>query len=101
MHYFAIGDDFTVMGFSLAGVKGRAVSSAEEARTAFDNALADPELGILIITERVADLIRPRVDELVFSEQFPLVLEIPDRSGPLEGKPTMRELVHRAIGIPV
>jgi V/A-type H+-transporting ATPase subunit F len=101
MHYFVIGDEFTVLGFSLAGVKGQSVASLEEAQSAFSRAMEDPETGIIIITERIADLIRSRVDELLFSEQFPLVLEIPDRLGPIEDRATLRELVQQAIGIAV
>lgn len=101
MKYHVVADALTVLGFSLAGVHGTAVSDAEETLAAFKAALEDAENGILIITERHADLIRPQVDQLLFSEQFPLVLEIPDRDGPLAGKPTLREMVHQAIGISV
>ncbi len=101
MRYHVIGDEFAVLGFALAGVTGTPVVSAEEAERAFDRVLDDPETGILVITERVADLIRPRVDELIFSDRFPLVLEIPDRTGPLEDKPGIRELVRKAIGIQI
>ena len=101
MQYHVIGDEFAVLGFSLAGVRGTTVTDADGAAEAFDRALEDPETGILIITERIADLIRPRVDELIFSDRFPLVLEVPDRSGPLAGKASMREMVQQAIGIQV
>ena len=101
MNYFVIGDEDTVLGFGLAGIEGQEVTSAVEASKALDTALQNSEIGIVIITERIADLIRPNVDRLIFSEQFPLIVEIPDRNGKLSGKPGLREMVNRAIGISV
>ncbi len=53
------------------------------------------------MTERVAQTIRGEVDEYLFSERFPLLVEIPDRSGRLEGRPDVRALASAAIGIRV
>jgi vacuolar-type H+-ATPase subunit F/Vma7 len=39
------------------------------------------------------------VDRYLFTEMFPLIVEIPDRKGPLAGKPGIREMVNIAIGI--
>ncbi len=100
MRYRIIGDELTVLGFSLAGVVGEVATDSESAGAAFDAALEEDETGILLITERIADLIRPRVDELLFSDRFPLVLEIPDYLGPLNRQP-LREMVNQAIGISV
>jgi V/A-type H+/Na+-transporting ATPase subunit F len=99
MRYFVIGDEDTVLGFQLAGVEGKAAGSPDEAAAAFDSALENHDFGIVIITERVAELIRERVDAFIFTEAFPLILEIPDRNGKLEGKPDLRQMVNKAIGI--
>jgi V/A-type H+/Na+-transporting ATPase subunit F len=99
MNYYVIGDEDTVLGFGLVGVKGTTVRDTEEARDAFQSALSDKETGILIITERTADFIRPLVDKYLFTERFPLIVEIPDRKGPVEGKPHIRDMVNEAIGI--
>ena len=96
-----VADALTVLGFSLAGVEGTAVSNMEETIAAFDAAIENPDTGVLIITERYADLIRPRVDELLFSEAFPLLLELPDSEGQMAGKPSLREMVNKAIGVSV
>lgn len=101
MKYLVIGDEDTVLGFSLVGVSGTVVADTEAARAAFDRAIADAEVGIVIMTERSAQLIRDRVDRYLFTEQFPLIVEIPDRSGRLPERPNLRELVNRAIGINV
>lgn len=99
MKYYVIGDEDTVLGFSLAGVEGESASNPAEAAAAFDTAIANQEIGILAITERVADFIRPRVDRYLFSEAFPLIVEIPDRTGRMPDRPTLRETVNHAIGI--
>jgi len=99
MRYFIIGDEDAVLGFGLVGVEGRDVQNTEQAQEAFTTALEQSDIGIIIITERVADLIRPQVDRFIFTRNFPLIVEIPDRLGPLEGKPGIREMVNQAIGI--
>ena len=65
---------------------GRTAGNPEEADSAFSEALASPEIGIILITERIAELIRPRVDRYLFTEDFPLIVEIPDRRGKTPGK---------------
>jgi len=97
--YFVIGDEDTVLGFGMVGVDGRVAGDAAEAEAAFDAATADPDVGILVVTERDAELIRPRVDRYLFSDTFPLIVEIPDRDGRMAGRPTIRETVNSAIGI--
>jgi V/A-type H+-transporting ATPase subunit F len=99
MKYYVIGDEDAVLGFGMVGVAGRVVHSGQEASDAFRTALADREVGIILITERIAELIREQVDRYVFSESFPLIVEIPDWEGRLTGKPSLRDLVNSAIGI--
>ena len=99
MRYFVIGDEDTVLGFQLAGVEGEAVENPDEAERAFDKALENHDYGIVIITERIAELIREHVDRFIFTEAFPLILEIPDRVGKIEGRLDLRQMVNRAIGI--
>jgi V/A-type H+-transporting ATPase subunit F len=99
VQYFVLGDEDTVLGFGLVGVPGQVVTGAEEAQTAFRKVLSEREIGICIITEPIADLIRDLVESYVFTEEFPLILEIPDRQGHDEERPSLREVVNEAIGI--
>ena len=101
MRYFVIGDEDTVLGFGLVGVEGTVVAAEDEARDIFSRVIQESEIGVVIITERVADQIREQVDRYVFTEDFPLILEIPDRRGRIEGRPSLREVANRAIGISV
>ena len=83
----------------MVGVEGRTALTKEEAELAFSEIIRNRDIGIIIITERIADLIRPQVDRFVFTESFPLILEIPDRKGRLPGRPSIREMVNAAIGV--
>jgi len=98
MKYFVIGDEDTVLGFSLVGVFGMQATNAEQARQAWNKALEDRANGIIIITDVVANMIRPTVDQYLFSESFPLVVEIPSSRGE-ESHPDLRTLVNQAIGV--
>lgn len=99
MKYFVIGDEETVLGFGLAGVSGSAVTGSESAAESFERALMDRSIGIILITERAAESIRARVNFFLFSADFPLVVEIPDRHGPMPGRKNLRETANDAIGI--
>lgn len=99
MKYFVIGDEDTVLGFGLVGVKGFVATNDIEAESAFKQALKDDELGIIIITEKTAERIRPLVDAYLFTSSFPLIVEIQDRTGKMAGKPGIRQMVNEAIGI--
>jgi V/A-type H+-transporting ATPase subunit F len=99
MKYYVIGDEDTVLGFGMVGVRGKMVSGPQEAERAFRSALENKEIGIVIITERAAEFIRPAIDRFLFTENFPLIVEIPDRMGPVSGRPSIREMVNTAIGI--
>ncbi len=94
-----IGHPEAVLGFSLAGVSGRAVSTAEEADQALDEALANKENGIVLVTQDVAKLVQARVENLKLRSTIPLVVEIPGPEGVPEGEPSLSELVLKAIGI--
>ncbi|MFA5570107.1 MAG: V-type ATP synthase subunit F [Sphaerochaetaceae bacterium] len=98
MRYFVIGDEDTVLGFSLVGTSGLTASTQEEASAALTKALEDKENGIIIITQDVADLIRQEVDRYIFSETFPLIVEIPNRHTGGVSK-DLRVLVNEAIGV--
>ncbi len=99
MKYFVIGDQDTVLGFGLVGVEGITASSPEDVSSAFERALGDKDIGIMIFTETAAQMIRSVVDQYIFTEDFPLIVEIPDRKGSAPDRPDMRSLVNRAIGI--
>lgn len=101
MKFFLIGDEVTILGYSLIGIKGVVVKNAEEAADALKKAISDPDMGIVLITQRIASEIQPLVDNAKLQMATPVVLEIPDRRGAMEGKESALEIVRRLIGIKV
>ncbi len=101
MKFYCIADEDTVRGFRLAGVEGRAVTSAPEAAEALNLAVAHTEHGIVILTQQVGAWMREQVDALRLGRDRPLLAEIPGPVGPLAGRKTLRALVHSAVGIRV
>ncbi len=99
MEYAVIGDEETVLGFGMAGVTGFSVRDKQETEEVFKSVIQKERFGIIIITEEYADKIRSLVDQYIFSKEFPLIVEIPDRKGKKKDRPGIRELVNNAIGI--
>jgi V/A-type H+-transporting ATPase subunit F len=99
MKYAIIGDEDTIIGFGILGVPGKIASTPDEAQRAFQAILDDKDTGIIIITERIADMIRPMVNRYLLTIGFPLVVEIPDRKGTKPDRPGIKEMVNAAIGI--
>jgi len=101
VQFYVIADEHTVTGFKLVGIDGEVVDSADEAREALRKAFTSSEIGIVILTEKIAASIRSEVEEFLFGHSFPLIIEIPDRTGPLEGRVSIREMVRSAVGVKV
>jgi V/A-type H+-transporting ATPase subunit F len=99
MKMLVIGHPDAVLGFSLVGVHGRVATTAAEVNQALDDALSETETGIILVTEEVADLVRARTDQLKLRSTVPLVVEIPGPEGTRPDRPSLGEMVRRAIGV--
>lgn len=99
MNILVIGNPDAVLGFSLAGIAGRKAATAAEAGRALDDALAQKDLGIVLITQDAADRIGPRMDRLQLRRTPPLIVVIPSPQG--APGPSLRDVVRRAIGIKI
>jgi V/A-type H+-transporting ATPase subunit F len=96
-----IGHQEAVLGFSLAGVHGQVAATAQEANLALDKALSTPDVGIILVTGDVADLVEARMDELKRRSTVPLVVEIPGPDGTRADRPALSEVIRRAIGVKI
>jgi V/A-type H+-transporting ATPase subunit F len=101
MRYYVIGDEDTVLGFRHAGVPGQIVQSAEAARAAFQRVARMPDVGILIVTDVLADLIRDQVNAVRFDQALPLVVEVPSAAGPSPQRKDLLAQIREAVGIRV
>ena len=99
MKVLVIGHPEAVLGFSLAGVSGRVATNAAEVNQALDDVQASKDVGIVLVTQDVAELIPARMEHLKLRSTIPLVVEIPAQGGVPEGQESLGEIVLRAIGI--
>lgn len=99
MKYFCLGQEDTVLGFRLAGVEGHAVAALVQAQQVFKTVVGRKDIGILLIDEPTADLIREEVDKLLYSHELPLVMEIPCRTGPKPDRKPVTEIVRKVLGV--
>ena len=96
MKMYLISDNIdTQTGMRLAGV----VHEREELRTALETALADKEIGILLLTEKFGREFPEIVDEVKLHHKVPLIVEIPDRHGTGRKPDFITSYVNEAIGL--
>jgi len=98
---FLIGDEETVLGFRFAGLHGHVAKDGPAAAELFRKAVQDTEVSIVVITERIAPLIRSHIDAFMEKQPFPFVVEIPDSEGPLPTRKSPSDIVREAIGISI
>lgn len=98
---FLIGDDETVLGFRFAGIRGHVAEDAPAAAELFRKAIQDGDVRIVVITERIAQLIRGEIDAFTQKRGFPFVVEIADAGGPSPTRKSPSDLVREAIGITI
>ncbi len=101
MTFFCIADEDTVRGFRMAGVSGQAATTIDEAAAAIDMAAANPDYGIIIISQETASLVRSKINAIRFGRSRPLIVEIPGPSGDFPGRKSLRQFVQEAVGISV
>jgi V/A-type H+-transporting ATPase subunit F len=99
MHIRVIGHPDAVLGFALAGVLGTPAQTEAEARSALEQAMQEPDAGLILITKDAARLLPDVVEDLKLRSSLPLIVEIPSPEGTPEGEASLGELVLRAIGI--
>lgn len=85
MKIFVIADPDTVLAFGLAGIRGQAVQTASEVPAILEG-LDRQRVGLVLITEALAEENRKPIETLLLEPGGLLIVEIPDRSGPKSKK---------------
>jgi V/A-type H+-transporting ATPase subunit F len=101
MKVLIIGHPQAVLGFSLVGVQGIVATTVAEVNEAVDKVLDTPDVGIVLVTEDAARLIGAKMDQLRLRSTIPLVVEIPSPGSNHLNRPTLNEIVFRAIGVKI
>jgi len=102
MKMFLISDNVdTKTGMRLAGIDGVVVHDPEEVRSALQKVLNDSEVGIVLITEKLADLAGEEISGIKLKCQTPLIVEIPDRHGTRRSVDSITRYVRDAVGLKI
>ena len=100
MKMFLISDNVdTLTGMRLAGVEGCIVHERAELRKALEDAIANKENGIILLTEKFGREFPDIIDDVRLNRRLPLLIEIPDRHGTGRKQDFITSYVSEAIGI--
>ena len=89
----------TKLGLRLCGIEGVVVDSEDQLRTEVEKCLADPEIGVLLITEKLVKLAPSYINGIKLGRSLPLIAEIPDRHGAGRTKEAISAYISEAIGV--
>ena len=100
MKMFLISDNVdTLTGMRLAGVEGCIVHERAELRKALEDAIANKENGIILLTEKFGREFPDIIDDVRLNRRLPLLIETPDRHGTGRKPDFITSYVSEAIGI--
>jgi len=94
-----VADEDTVQGFRYAGIAGAVARDGREAAAELDRLAKGGSALIIIVTEQVANWAPDKVREIRFTEELPLIVEIPGPEGPSEESRDLLRLIREAVGI--
>lgn len=102
MCFYLISDNIdTIVGMRLAGIEGTLVHEDSEVEEALLGIVENPEVAVVLITERLVTLCKDLVYDLKLNRKRPLIVEIPDRHGSGRSKDSITRYVREAIGLKI
>lgn len=102
MRMFLISDNHdTKTGMRLAGIDGVLVHERKEVLMALRKTLEDKDIGIILITEKLVELVKEDIYGIKLTYQTPLIVEIPDRHGSKKPADFLTQYVREAIGLKI
>jgi V/A-type H+/Na+-transporting ATPase subunit F len=102
MKFFAISDNVdTITGLRLAGIKGVLVREKAEVIQALEKATADENMGIIIMTELLAEMVQEEVKIIRLDASKPIITVIPDRHGERRRPDYITNYIKESIGLKI
>ena len=89
----------TQTGMRLAGIDGILVRTPDEVKAAVSDVLKDSDIGILLVTEKIAAMAPEYFSNIKINISTPLVVEIPDRHGSGKREDYIMSYIGDAIGL--
>lgn len=100
MKMYLISDNIdTYTGMRLTGIEGCVVHEKQELQLALDQAFADKEIGILLLTEKFGRTFPDVINQAKLTHTMPLIIEIPDRHGTGRRPDFITAYINEAIGL--
>ena len=100
MRFHLISDNVdTIVGMRLAGIDGDLVHEELEVQAALRAAVDQPDVAVILMTERLVSLCPELIYDLKLNRKRPLIVEIPDRHGNGRAKDSISRYVREAIGL--
>ena len=100
MKIILISDNIdTYTGMRLAGVEGVVVHERDELKKALEEAIANKENGVILLTEKFGKEFPDIIDDVRLNHRLPLLIEIPDRHGTGRAPDFITSYVNEAIGL--
>lgn len=102
MKIFLISDNtHTIAGMRLAGIEGVLVHEKEEILKVLENMKGKGDLGIILITEILAEKVKEEIKEIKLTKNLPIIVEIPDRHGSRRPADFLTRFIRESIGLKI
>lgn len=101
MKIIALADTDNAAGLRLAGVKTICINNNEELKNHYKKLIEDKEIGLILITEGLAQNIKNEIDEFKMFKNTPLILEIPERTGSKKNKNYLTNFINESVGLKI
>ena len=102
MKVFIISDNtHTLTGMRLSGVEGVVVHGREEILKELAKVKAKRDVGILLITELLAERVQLELNKMKLSLSLPIIVEIPDRHGTRRPPDFLTRYIRESIGLKI
>ncbi len=100
MKFFVISDNVdTLIGLRLAGMEGVVVHEQGAIEAELKKAADDPEIGVVLMTEKLLSLCPELVYDIKLNRRQPLIVTVPDRHGAGQVGDSISRYVREAIGV--
>ena len=101
MKIAALCDKDTAVGLQLAGIKETYVSD-KDTRNLWSEISEREDIGIVFITEKVAEDLKRELKDFRLQNNIPIILEIPDKKGRLKDHVDfVSHLIKKAVGVEI